>query len=66
VHVIFTVSFDDSTIDQFKPTDPDIHKLGWFSRDELLTVPIHPPIAGWLGGWRPGERFAYFGRLWAP
>jgi ADP-ribose pyrophosphatase YjhB (NUDIX family) len=66
VHVIFTVSFDDTTIDQFAPTDPDIHELRWFARDELMTVPIHPPIAGWIGAWRPGERFAYFGRLWAP
>jgi ADP-ribose pyrophosphatase YjhB (NUDIX family) len=66
VHVVFGVDPGSTDPGTLEPHDPDIRELRWFRRNELLTVPIHPPIAAWLAAWRPATPFAYFGTLWAP
>lgn len=66
LHVVFHVEFPDDTVDVLTSGDRAVRELRWFPRDELLSVPIHPPIASWLSQWRAGTPFAYFGKLWAP
>jgi ADP-ribose pyrophosphatase YjhB (NUDIX family) len=66
LHVVFVVECGDRSASELVKSDADVHELRWFQRDELLSVPIHPPIASWLSQWRVGTPFAYFGRLWAP
>ena len=66
VHVVFDIECHDANIAKLKCIDPDIHELRMCSRDELLGLPIHPPISSWLSTWKPGNQFSYFGPLWAP
>ncbi len=66
LHVVFHVTVDELVAEQAAAKDKDVHDLKWFARNELLGVPIHPPIGAWLSAWRPGAPFAFFGPLWAP
>lgn len=67
LHIVFEVVVEDEEeIGRVSALDPDVHEVRMFARPELLDVPIHPPIAGWLAEWKPGSSFSYFGQLWAP
>lgn len=66
VHIVFAIECDGNCLQDVHCNDPDVHELRMCARGELLAIPLHPPIASWLGGWQPGHSFAYFGPLWAP
>lgn len=65
IHVIFHATTTSDAL-ALAAGDPDIQELRLYSRDDLLTIPIHPPIATFLSEWTPNTPFAYFGTLWAP
>ena len=66
LHVIFEVACTDEHFTKLSACDPDVHELRMCRRDEMLEIPIHPPIAAYLSEWKSGSDFAYFGPLWAP
>lgn len=67
VHVIFSCQCAPDLLENLRPSpDPDVHEIRLVSRDELLTLPLHPPIAGFLRSWHPGDRLSYLGPMWAP
>lgn len=65
LHVIFLVDCP-SQMESLTCKDPDIREWRFFERSQLMTVPLHPPIAGWLVGWSARSDFIYLGQLWAP
>lgn len=70
IHVIFRVDVPDPTAIPTGPgvavEDRAVQEIRWVAREELLKLPLHPPIAGYLKGYQPGTDFQYFGSLWAP
>ena len=46
--------------------DRAVQEIRWVGRDELLKLPLHPPIGGYYKSYQPGGDFQYFGSLWAP
>lgn len=67
VHVIFHCQCSPTHLESLRPSpDPDVHELRLVSRDEVLKLPLHPPIAGFLRSWHPGDRLSYLGPMWAP
>lgn len=66
VHIVFAVECSDGFTDELQSHDPAVHELRMTRREELLGIPLHPPIGSWLAAWRSGAHFAYFGPLWAP
>ncbi len=70
IHVVFRVDVPDpgsiATGRDANPDDDAIRDVRWVSRDEVLKLPLHPPIGGYLKGYQPGGDFQYFGSLWAP
>ena len=70
IHVVFRVDVPDPAgiVVGRQPdvADRAIREIRWVERDEILRLPLHPPIAGYLKGYQPGGDFQYFGALWAP
>jgi ADP-ribose pyrophosphatase YjhB (NUDIX family) len=69
IHVVFRVdvpSPDQIGVGQPEGNDPAVKEVRWVARDEILKLPLHPPIGGYLKGYAPGGDFQYFGSLWAP
>jgi ADP-ribose pyrophosphatase YjhB (NUDIX family) len=70
IHVVFRVDIPDATLIPVgaKPdvADRAVQEIRWAARDELLKLPLHPPIGGYLRRYEPGGDFQYFGSLWAP
>lgn len=66
VHMIFHTTCQESDLHALHCADPDIHEWRLCTREELMQIPIHPPIATYLSEWTSTKDFAYFGPLWAP
>ena len=70
IHVVFRVDIaDPSAIPTGRRPDVEdraVQEIRWVGRDEVLKLPLHPPIGGYLKGYEPGGDFQYFGSLWAP
>jgi len=70
IHLVFRVDVPDPaaipTGRHPQGVDEAIHEIRWVSRDEVLKLPLHPPIGGYLRSYQPGGDFQYFGSLWAP
>ncbi len=70
IHVVFRVDVPDpnaiATGRDAQRDDDAIRDARWVARDEILKLPLHPPIGGYLKGYAPGGDFQYFGSLWAP
>ncbi len=66
VHVVFAVRADEQQMTQVRSSDRAIREVRWMARSELMGIPLHPPIAGFLAEWRQGAAFGWLGRLWAP
>lgn len=66
IHIVFAAECTEENVQALKVGDPDVHELRLFSRRDLLTIPIHPPVAGFFAEWRPKTPFVHFGPLWAP
>lgn len=70
IHVVFRVDVPDAAA---IPTgsgpdveDAAVHEIRWVGREEVMKLPLHPPIGGYLRAYQPGGDFEYFGSLWAP
>ena len=70
IHVVFRVDVPSPekivTGRDIDVMDRAIQEARWVSRDEILKLPLHPPIGGYLKTYSPGGDFQYFGSLWAP
>lgn len=70
IHVVFRVDVPSpdtiATGRQPQVEDQAVQEIRWVGRDEVLKLPLHPPIGGYLRGYQPGADFQYFGSLWAP
>jgi ADP-ribose pyrophosphatase YjhB (NUDIX family) len=70
IHVVFRVDVPDAAAIPVgtKPEVDDlaIQEIRWVEREQVLKLPLHPPIGGYLKGYQPGGDFQYFGSLWAP
>ena len=69
VHLVFRVDVADPdglVTGHAARTDPAVQEVRWVDREEVLRLPLHPPIAKYLSEYRPGGDFQYFGSLWAP
>ena len=70
IHVVFRVEVPSpeaiETGRDLDVMDRAIQEARWVSRDEILKLPLHPPIGGYLKSYSPGGDFQYFGSLWAP
>lgn len=70
IHVIFRIDVPDATAITTGPSpdveDVAVQEIRWVARDEILKLPLHPPIGGYLRSYRAGTDFQYFGSLWAP
>jgi ADP-ribose pyrophosphatase YjhB (NUDIX family) len=66
LHIVFEVEHDGSSVGALRALDPDVKEIQFCHRDELIRVPMHPPIASFLRDWRAGGATTYFDQLWAP
>lgn len=70
IHVVFRVDVPApksiATGRQPDVEDRAVQEIRWVARDEVLKLPLHPPIGGYIKGYQPGGDFQYFGSLWAP
>lgn len=66
IHIIFAITCEEACVGKLAVRDPDVREMRLFRRDELMQVPIHPPIAQFLHDWKTSTTFSYFGPLWAP
>lgn len=69
IHVVFRVDVPDVANAHERRdgrSDPAVHEVRWVAADELLGLPLHPPIGKYLRDYSPGDDFQYFGPLWAP
>jgi 8-oxo-dGTP diphosphatase len=70
IHVVFRVDVPDATAipagARPEVEDRAVQEIRWVTREEVLKLPLHPPIAGYLKNYQPGGDFQYFGSLWAP
>lgn len=72
IHVVFRVDVPDPEAiatgagRDLDVEDRAVQEIRWVGRDEILKLPLHPPIGGYLKGYGPGSDFQYFGSLWAP
>jgi ADP-ribose pyrophosphatase YjhB (NUDIX family) len=70
IHVVFRVDISDNTeiITGRHPEveDQAVQEIRFVPRDEILKLPLHPPIGGYLRSYKAGTDFQYFGSLWAP
>jgi ADP-ribose pyrophosphatase YjhB (NUDIX family) len=70
IHVVFRVDVPSpdaiTTGRQLEVEDRAGQEIRWVTREEILKLPLHPPIGGYLKSYAPGGDFQYFGSLWAP
>lgn len=71
IHLVFRVDIprpDELLVpgEVLEVRDRAIHEVRWVAREQLLKLPLHPPIGGYLKSYRPGSDFQYMGSLWAP
>jgi ADP-ribose pyrophosphatase YjhB (NUDIX family) len=66
VHIVFAGDLTGRSLETVRSEDAAVRGHRLFSRDELDTIVLHPPIQRFLRRWRPGDPLAYLGSLWAP
>lgn len=70
IHVVFRVDVPATTQivvgRQPDVEDRAVQEIRWVERAEILKLPLHPPIGGYLRSYTSGGDFEYFGSLWAP
>jgi ADP-ribose pyrophosphatase YjhB (NUDIX family) len=65
VHAIYAVVLPD--VPQFLPSqDAAVREVRVVHRSQLPDFDLRPPIARFLGDWRPGDPFVHLGALWSP
>ena len=65
VHIIFASHLGDRSLETVTSQDAAIRGHRMFSGDDLLGLPLHPPIQRFLTRWEPGDPTVYLGALWA-
>jgi 8-oxo-dGTP diphosphatase len=66
VHVIFAADLSGRSLETVTSQDAAVRGHRLFTRDELESVVLHPPIQRFLTRWQPGDPAVYLGALWAP
>jgi 8-oxo-dGTP diphosphatase len=66
VHIIFAGHLGARSLEAVTSHDAAVRGHRLFDVEELLTVPMHPPIQRFLARWQPGDPVVYLGALWAP
>ncbi len=66
VHIIFAGDLGRRSLEAVTSQDAAVRGHRLFAPDELVSVPVHPPIQRFLTRWQPGDPAVYLGALWAP
>jgi 8-oxo-dGTP diphosphatase len=66
VHIIFAGYLGGRSLEAVTSQDAAIRGHRLFGADELLGLPLHPPIQRFLARWQPGDPVVYLGAMWAP
>jgi ADP-ribose pyrophosphatase YjhB (NUDIX family) len=66
VHIVFAGDLTGRSLESVRSEDVAVRGHRLFSRDDLDSIVLHPPIQRFLRRWRPGDPLAYLGSLWAP
>ncbi len=65
MHAIYAVVLPD--VPELLPSqDAAVRDVRVVRRPQLPDFDLHPPIARFLGDWRPGDPFVHLGALWSP
>jgi ADP-ribose pyrophosphatase YjhB (NUDIX family) len=66
VHLIFAGYLGGRSLEAVTSEDAAIRGHRLFGPEELLGLPVHPPIQRFLARWQPGDPVVYLGSMWAP
>ena len=66
VHIVFAGYLGGRSLEAVTSKDAAVRGHRLFSGDELLDLPVHPPIQRFLERWEPGDPVVYLGAMWAP
>ena len=66
VHIVFAGYLGGRSLEAVTSKDAAVRGHRLFGGDELLGLPLHPPIQRFLARWEPGDPVVYLGAMWAP
>jgi 8-oxo-dGTP diphosphatase len=66
VHVIFAGHLGGRSLEAVTSRDAAIRGHRLFGPEELLGLPLHPPIQRFLARWETGDPVVYLGSMWVP
>jgi ADP-ribose pyrophosphatase YjhB (NUDIX family) len=66
VHIVFAGYLGGRSLEAVTSKDAAVRGHRLFSGEELLGLPVHPPIQRFLERWEPGDPVVYLGAMWAP
>ena len=66
VHIVFAGYLGGRSLEAVTSKDAAVRGHRLFGGEELLGLPVHPPIQRFLERWEPGDPVVYLGALWAP
>ena len=65
VHIVFASHLGGRSLEAVTSQDAAVRGHRMFGSDDLLGLPVHPPIQRFLMRWEPGDPTVYLGALWA-
>lgn len=65
VHIIFAGYLGGRSLEAVTSQDAAVRGHRLFEVDELIGLPVHPPIQRFLARWQPGDPTVYLGAMWA-
>lgn len=65
VHIIFAGYLGGRSLEAVTSQDAAVRGHRLFGVDELVGLPVHPPIQRFLERWQPGDPTVYLGAMWA-
>jgi len=65
VHIIFAGYLGGRSLEAVTSQDAAVRGHRLFGVDELVGLPLHPPIQRFLARWQPGDPTVYLGAMWA-
>ena len=65
VHIIFAGYLGGRSLEAVTSQDAAVRGHRLFGVDELVGLPLHPPIQRFLERWQPGDPTVYLGAMWA-
>jgi ADP-ribose pyrophosphatase YjhB (NUDIX family) len=65
VHIIFAGYLGGRSLERVTSQDAAVRGHRLFGVDELVGLPLHPPIQRFLARWQPGDPTVYLGAMWA-